>query len=92
MSGCSARAGVGVERAMASTTAMSKTALRLESAQVAFRYGALLRAAGPTAAGTGSSLEVGDTHGEEELVRSICGDESTPGVLATGVEARSLGF
>jgi hypothetical protein len=83
---------VGVERAMASTTAMSKTTLRLESAQVAFRYGALLRAAGQTAAGTGSSLEVGDTHGEEELVRSICGDESTPGVLATGVEARSLGF
>jgi hypothetical protein len=30
------------------------------------------------------SLEVGLTHGEEELVRSICGDESAPGVLATG--------
>jgi hypothetical protein len=45
-SGCSARAGVGVERATAPTTAMSETALRLESAQVAFRYGALLRRAG----------------------------------------------
>jgi hypothetical protein len=45
-SGCSASAGVGVERATAPTTAMSETALRLESAQVDFRYGALLRRAG----------------------------------------------
>jgi hypothetical protein len=45
-SGFFARVGVGVERATAPTTAMSETALRLESAQVAFRYGALLRRAG----------------------------------------------
>jgi hypothetical protein len=35
-------------------------------------------------ADTGISLEVGLTHGEEELVRSIYGDESASGVLATG--------
>jgi hypothetical protein len=44
-SGCSARAGVGVERATA-TAPRSETALRLESAQIAIRYGALLQRAG----------------------------------------------